>query len=65
MSQIIDFPHKKDQDSFDIAVQSIENRFGISFWEYMGLIGRRSKETEAKIEKALRKETLKIPLRDE
>lgn len=55
MARIIEFPEK--EDTFDMAVKAIENRFGVSIWEYLG---ERTKETESKIDRALRKETLKI-----
>jgi hypothetical protein len=66
MAQILSFPRKKQtDDSFDLAAKAIEDRFGVSLWEFMAIDGRRTPETQAKIDKALRKETFKIPLRDE
>lgn len=47
------------EDAFDRAVQAIENRFGVSFWDYIGQNGQRSEQVQQKIERALREETLK------
>ncbi|RAV02082.1 hypothetical protein DQG13_10830 [Paenibacillus sp. YN15] len=50
---------KSKDEAFDQAVQSIEKRFGVSFWEYMGLEGR-TEEVQEKINRALRKETFQL-----
>ncbi|OUM85214.1 MAG: hypothetical protein BAA01_00110 [Bacillus thermozeamaize] len=50
-------PRLQDEDSFDEAMKAIEKRFGVSFWDYIGLNGRRPKEVQERIDKALQKET--------
>lgn len=49
----------KKQCSTRAAMEGIEKRFGISFWEYMGFTGDKEIVRE-KIDRVLHKETLHI-----
>lgn len=58
MKKVIPFPLQKQPDAAALAaMQSIEKRFGVSFWEYMGFTGDKTK-VRAKIDRQLQKETL-------
>ncbi|MCR8636957.1 hypothetical protein [Paenibacillus radicis (ex Xue et al. 2023)] len=60
MKKIIPFPQQKQPDTSILsAMQSIEKRFGMSFWAYMGFTGNQEKVKE-KIDKVLHKETLQL-----
>ncbi|UHA72052.1 hypothetical protein [Paenibacillus sp. 481] len=45
-------------DAAKEAMKNIENRFGVSFWDYMALNGKRSVEVQAKMDYSLFKETI-------
>jgi hypothetical protein len=60
MKKVIPFPRRKQPDTATIAaMEKIEKRFGISFWEYMGFTGDKS-EVRKKIDRQLHKETLQM-----
>ncbi|MEB8637789.1 hypothetical protein P4H32_29340 [Bacillus cereus] len=60
MAKVLSFPQtvKKDDPAL-AAMQGIEQRFGMSFWEYMGFTGDKEKVRE-KIDRVLQKETLQM-----
>lgn len=60
MKKVIPFPRRKQPEAATLAaMQSIEKRFGVSFWEYMGFTGDKA-EVRAKIDRQLHKETLQM-----
>jgi hypothetical protein len=62
MAKVLKFPQVKlsTEAPFKKAMAAIESRFGVSFQEYIGVNGQRSAETQAKMQKALQKETFDI-----
>lgn len=60
MKKVIPFPRRQEPDAAGLnAMEAIEKRFGVSFWEYMGFTGDEAK-VRAKIDRQLHKETLKM-----
>lgn len=60
MAKVLQFPHQNNviqSDPFDKAMAAIENRFGISFQDYLGVKGKRSVETQARMDQSLKEET--------
>ncbi|PAD73075.1 hypothetical protein [Paenibacillus campinasensis] len=62
MNSVVSFPEKKHVDPLANLKQQIQNRFGVSLCEYAGYgnNGKRSPEVQSKIERAMKKETLKM-----
>jgi hypothetical protein len=62
MAKVLQFPKQVilAEDPFKKAMAAIEKRTGVSFQDYLGHNGKRSAETQAVIDKSLRKETFKI-----
>lgn len=58
MARVLSFPQtaKKFDPSIG-AMKDIEQRFGLTFWEYMGFTGDQQKVRE-QVERVLHKETL-------
>lgn len=61
MKKVIQFSRTVENkvDPHVAAVKDIEERFGMSFWEYMGFSGDKE-QVRAKIERVLHKETLQM-----
>lgn len=65
MDNVVQFPQvagqRQQEDDFDRAMRATERRLGVSFWDYIGENGKRSKIVQDNIDKSLRKETFQIP----
>ncbi|WP_181454680.1 hypothetical protein [Paenibacillus dendritiformis] len=57
MAKVVPFP-QSSPTAAQIAMQNIEKRFGVSFLDFMA--SQRSEETQERIDRALRKETMRI-----
>ncbi|MEK4983561.1 hypothetical protein [Bacillus sp. FSL K6-6540] len=57
MSKVIPFP--KQNSAFEVAQQNLENRLGVSLFDYLGFIGD-PEETEKAVAKSMQRETLKL-----
>ncbi|WP_338552909.1 hypothetical protein [Paenibacillus sp. KS-LC4] len=60
MAKVLQFPHQNNaipSDPFNEAMAAIENRFGVSFQDYLGVNGKRSADTQARMEQSLKEET--------
>ncbi|MFM9278079.1 hypothetical protein [Paenibacillus jiagnxiensis] len=62
MNNIVSFPNRnvEEKDSLVGLENRIQERFGVTLQEYIESQGKRSPETQAKINKAMQKETLRI-----
>jgi hypothetical protein len=63
MAKVFVFPQQTmmaKENPAAIARRAIENRFGISFSEFMGVNGKRTPEVQEIMKRALRKETMAI-----
>jgi len=62
MNQIVSFPNRNVEETDSLAglKKRIQERFGVSLHEYIGSKGKRSPETQEKINKAMQKETIRI-----
>lgn len=60
MAKVFHFPQQVDllsKTPFKSAMMAIEKRLGVPFEDYIGVNGKRTVGTQAKIDKALQKET--------
>ncbi|MBU5445587.1 hypothetical protein [Paenibacillus sp. MSJ-34] len=64
MAKVLKFPQPNLQQNkgqaFDHAMLAIEQRLGVTFWDYVGIGGKRTDEVQATIDRALHKETLQM-----
>lgn len=60
MDNMFHLPQSRSSDPVQSAMDSIEKRFNVCFWDYVGVNGKRSNEVQKKINRALKKETMKI-----
>ncbi|MFB8378098.1 hypothetical protein [Paenibacillus taichungensis] len=56
MSNLVSFPANNNVDRLAGLKERVQNRFGVSLSEYMN----RTPETQAKIDRAMQKETMRV-----